>query len=608
MFKSIRDYAVIGNLRSAVLVSCDGSIDWAPAPFIDSPSIFSAILDDERGGYWSINPTAAFKSTQRYINDTNILTIKFETAEGKIELTDFIPIEKEREYLPAERDITFRIHRKVRCTEGEVKMKMIFKPRFDYARGDTEFSEIKDGVYVRQEVSHGTLYSKAAITTYDDHAEADFVLSEGKTLFFVFRYNVGEIELSDGAHHEEEMAQTEQFWKEWTHVCETDKCPAEGPWHEYVIRSLLVLKILFFEPIGTVAAAPTTSLPEEIGGVRNWDYRYTWLRDSAFIFRAFFRMGHVTEAEKYLSWLIGICEKILPANPDHLQIMYGLRGEEDIGEENLTHLSGYRDSKPVRIGNDAFKQQQWDIYGSIMDLIYGIYVLKKDPEIINRSWVMIESLANYAAKIWNEPDEGLWEVRGGKGNFVYSKVMCWVALDHAVSLAGVVGRDEGKQISTWKEERSRIWDTVMTRGWSKEKKSFTQKLDSESLDASALLFSTVGFVKGNDPKMLTTIEAIRKELDDGDGLIRRYSTEDGLPGKEGSFVLASFWLVDALALAGRIDDAKGLFNSLLSKANDVGLYSEEIDPRTGDFLGNFPQAYTHVGLINSALTLVETGA
>lgn len=613
-YKPIRDYAIIGNLRSAVLVSKDGSVDWAPAPFIDSPSIFAAILDKEKGGYWSIQPCAEFTSRQEYIPETNIVKTIFETKDGALELTDFIPIEEEKNFLPADEDTTFKLKRRIACTRGTCSVQMQFYPRFDYARGDTELSYTDGGVYVQNGRKHGVLGSTHPLEIQGDHVFADVQLKEGDVDFFIFRYNAEkipprDIREDDEAYHEQELRETEEFWRSWIGTCDLSNCELPGFCRDIILRSALVLKILFFEPIGTIAAAATTSLPEEIGGVRNWDYRYTWLRDSSFLLQAFFRLGHVSEAKKYIAWLVRQCHKVQSAEDGgkkkfeaaKMNIVYGLRGETEIEEEILTHLEGYRGSQPVRIGNDAYKQEQWDIYGSVLDMVWSLHELEGGEVVDKGKWAILRQIANYVATVWREPDEGLWEVRGGKSHFVYSKVMCWVALDRAIRIAEAYSF-EG-ETDVWENEREAIRHAVFEKGWHADMQAFTQSFDSHNLDAAVLLMPTVGFIDGTDPRMLSTIHAIEEKLGCGQGLFRRYTSEDGLPGEEGAFLLASFWMVDALVYAGERDRALELFDIVRHKANHVGLFSEEMQADTFDFLGNFPQAYTHIGLINSAYLL-----
>ena len=606
MYKPIRDYAIIGNLRSAALVSKDGSIDWAPAAFINSPGVFNAILDDNIGGFWSIQPEEPFTSSQKYDGDTNVLITRFKTQNGIMEVTDFIPIETEKTFVPAEEDTTFRIHRKVAGIEGTCTVRIVFMPRFDYARGHTKLSLVDGGIYVKNKEKHGVLASLVPFEIEDDTATATFVLGAGAHNFFIFRYNVGEIVFHEEGkkHHNEELKVTKQFWSDWVHNCDVKRCSVAGKWHDPVVRSSLLLKILFFEPVGTIAAAPTTSLPETMGGMRNWDYRFTWIRDSAFTLSALFRLGYFKEAEEYIQWVITTCGTTAgEATPEKLQVMYGLQGERALTEETLDHLEGYMESRPVRIGNNAYKQKQWDIYGSVLDMVWTIHLSREQHVISQETWNTLRIFANYVVDIWQKPDEGLWEVRAEPQHFTYSKVTCWVALDRAIKIARTHNL-EG-DIEEWGRERDKISEEVLRRGWSEKKQSFTQSFDSEDVDASALTFSKLGFIKGDDPRMISTIKRIEEELSSGDGLLRRYTSKDGLLGTEGVFLLASFWLIDALILAGEHERAEKIFEKILSLQNHAGLFSEELNPDTKEFLGNFPQAYTHIGLINSAFNLIE---
>jgi len=569
-YKPIRDYGIIGNLRSAVLVGNDGAIDWAPAPFLDSPSVFAAILDDKKGGYWSIAPTGTYKSTQEYLPETNILITRFKTRTGVLEVMDCLPVKNggDIEHLPSlsEDEQIFEIHRKAVCVKGSCEMKIVFYPRFDYARGETELSVIEGGISAKLGEKKGVLISKAVYTLESDTSDgyprniatAVMKLKEGQAHYATFRYNTVEIPSREDEHYESDMQSTIEFWKHWVHRCDLDACLDHYPWHESVMRSSLVLKIMFFEPPGSIAAAATTSLPEVIGGVRNWDYRFSWIRDSAFAIQALFWLGYLQEANEYVKWLVYQCRNLQAHEPAELQIMYGLRGERKLVEETLDHLDGYMGSKPVRIGNDAYTQKQWDIYGGVLDAAWQMHLrgslfMKEDPGI----WDALRSFANYVVKIWRESDEGIWEVRGGDRHFVHSKVMCWVALDRAIKLAD--SYDTKGEIEIWKKERDAIKMTVMEKGWSEKKKSFVQSFGSNDVDAAILLMPVVGFIDGKDPRMVSTIAAIEKELSVGDGLLLRYKSDDGLPGHEGAFLLASFWMVDALVYAGEQKKATRLF-------------------------------------------------
>lgn len=605
LYTPIRDYAIIGNLRSAVLISKDASVDWAPAPFIHSPSVFASILDAKKGGYWAIKPIHPYTSEQEYITHTNVLKTSFFTKDYDFEVIDFIPVEPETPFVPAEENITFRIKRKVVCTRGACSFEVVFFPKFNYARGDTTLSKTKRGILAEQGERKGILISDREFSISDiEGARAQCALAERDSEFFVFRYNVGEVDEGKNisTHHEADLQKAKTYWREWAHRCELKKCRIPKKWHEEVIRSALVLKILFFEPIGTVAAAATTSLPEEIGGVRNWDYRFNWLRDSAFTFQALFRLGHIREADEYISFLMRVCKFSAEREGlENLQIMYGLTGEEELTEEILDHLEGYEQSAPVRIGNGAYNQKQWDIYGSVLDMVWQLHTLRGDA-VSKENWPFLRKVANHVVKIWREPDEGLWEVREGSDHFVYSKVMCWVALDRALKLADAYGMDADREL--WRGEREQLREEIFEKGFNKEMESFTQKFHSNELDASLLLLPAVGFIAGDDPKMISTLRAIERVLVDKEtALVRRYLGRDGLPGEEGAFLIASFWLVDAYVYAGEREKAEALFEQLLQLKNHVGLYSEEMNPHTKAFLGNFPQAYTHIGLINTALLL-----
>jgi len=604
MYTPIRDYGIIGNLRSIALVSINGSIDWAPAPFLDSPSVFSRILDHEKGGHWSIEPVASFTSTQEYNDDSNILVTTFTTKEGIVKIIDFIPIERGESFSSEETEVTYKIHRKVACTFGKCLLRVVFNPKFNYASQETKLETIQGGIFAKGGKKEAMLSSNQKFNIDERGAVSEFELEVGQSSFFVFRHNIGQVEKDHETveHHESELSRTKIFWEHWAHTCQGQNCYLPNAWHDEVVRSSLILKILFFDPTGTVAAAATTSLPEDIGGERNWDYRYTWIRDSAFVMQAFFQIKHVEEARRYSDWIIGQC-RLHGDDPEHLQIMYGIRGQTDLTEQTLDHLDGYKSSKPVRVGNSAYKQHQWDIYGSIINLVWQAQEIDLEYKITPETWKTLKAIAAHVVKIWREPDEGLWEVRSGKRHFVYSKFMCWVAFDRMIKIMDKNGFDGSREI--WEKEKNEIKQIIMERGWNEEKQSFVQAFDFDDLDASILQFPVYGFIDAKDPKMISTINRIKHELSMNDFLIRRYAVDDGLPGHEGAFLLASFWLVDALILSGDVTEATRIFKKITAEANHLGLFSEEINPRTGEFLGNFPQAYTHIGLINSAFLLEE---
>lgn len=604
MYTDIQDYAIVGNLKSAGLVSKDASIDWVPAPYINSGSIFGKILDAEKGGFWSIRPKGKYAVDQKYIKNTNIIETFFETETGTLRVTDFIPVEKDKEIHVPEDKAILEIYRQVVCVSGTCEVEGIFQPRFDYGRSPMKLTQQEKGILVEGLIKTGVLITGIKHEISEETARFNVHMKEGEVHVFVFRFNTYNFFENHRLNFELEYTYTQKFWENWIQTCDLGVCNFTHFWEDQVARSALLLKILFYEPTGAVAAAPTTSLPEEVGGVRNWDYRFSWVRDSAFTLNALTDIGHIREAEKYVRWLLTVCNTRTTnaiEHPESLQIVYGLQGERELHEEILSHLSGYKDSKPVRIGNAAYEQKQWDIYGSILDTVWKTSELKNETGIVADSWSTLRSLADYVARVWREPDEGLWEVRGGKKNFTYSKVMCWVALDRAIKLAQKHNL-EGS-IELWEKEKNTIREEVFKHGWSETRNSFTQSFEDDALDSALLRLPAVGFIEGNDPKMKATIEAIEQELSCGHGLFYRYKTADGLPGKEGAFLLASFWFVDALYFAGDMERASTYFERILEYANHVGLYSEELDPETGNFLGNFPQAYTHIGLINSAFHL-----
>ena len=595
MYKKISDYGVIGNLRSVALVGLDGSIDWLCLPSIDSPSVFGALLDDTKGGRFALTPEEPWDSVSEYLPETNVLLTRFRTRTGVIELIDFMPIpvacKDGRETGDHE------LYRRISVTDGTMEVGMIFDPRFDYARVETTVERRGRMRIARGGGESMTLAISAEAPDGDDPRTAQWTLTGGETLWFHLRYHTEETFVCDAVSAERALAQTEEYWHAWLRSRETGESLHLGRYQSMVDRSALVLKLLQFEETGTLAAAATTSLPEEIGGVRNWDYRFTWVRDTSFTLDALFNLGHLSEMEGYLRWV----ERLLTAHgAEHMQIMYGLRGEEDLPEQQLEHLDGYKGSRPVRIGNGAAGQKQLDVYGEIMDAALRLsdYVGKIDYTM----WPVLRDICNYVVRHWQDRDSGIWEIRGGPYSFVYSKVMCWVALDRGLTIAKRYGFPADTPV--WEETRKRIKDEVLTRGWSEEKRSFVQHYDTDALDSSSLLLPLFGFLPFDDPKVVSTVEAIQHELTHG-GFLYRYLGEDGLPGSEGTFMLCSFWLVDCLIGLGRIGDAEFLLRKLESTASHLGLFSEEYDVTWREALGNFPQAFAHIGYINSVIRLLD---
>jgi GH15 family glucan-1,4-alpha-glucosidase len=593
-YQPIENYGIIGDLHSVALVGMDGSIDWLCLPSFDSPSVFAAILDDEKGGRFKIAPTSDnVTPKQLYWPDTNVLITRFFTPEGVAEVTDYMPIHFSMN--------GHQLIRRIKVVRGEMNFRMECSPAFNYARDDHKTEITEGGAFFRSgQVSLG-LATDVPLQAEGNRAVAEFSLREEQMAVFVLR----EIEagadrgFSLSEREEEELfAQTVEYWRRWL-----SQCTYTGRWREMVQRSALTLKLLTYEPTGAIVAAPTTSLPEGIGGERNWDYRYTWIRDAAFTLYGLLRIGFTEEAEGFMGWLEDRCYE--PKPDGLLQLMYGIDGRTDLTEETLDHLEGYRGSRPVRIGNGAYDQLQLDIYGELMDAVY-LYNKYGDP-IWYELWTHLRGLIDWVCDNWQRKDEGIWEVRSGRQHSVYSKLMCWVAVDRGLRLADK--RSFPADRERWLKVRDEIYEEIMEKGWSQERKAFVQSYGGDTLDASSLIMPLVFFVAPKGPRMLSTLDAInRPPKDDGlvsNGLVFRYDVEksaDGLMGEEGTFNLCTFWLVEALTRAGRLEEARLIFEQMLGYANHLGLYAEEIGP-SGEALGNFPQAFTHLTLISAAYNL-----
>lgn len=587
-YKRISDYGIIGNCRSAALVGIDGSIDWCCFPRFDSPSVFAGILDIAKGGRFAITPEGLYSSTQSYCGDTNVLETRFETTDGVCSLTDCMPLYQRDDSGPVE---LYEIIRVLRCHQGMMTFKLEYSPRPDYARVPVQMAQNGSSVVWTDGPMSLSLQSRANLTVSGDVAQGTLALREGEDSVFVLSYSDSVTQESpDVLTPQQRIDRTKLFWQEKVADLKHD-----GPWRKEVIRSYLVLHLLMYLPAGSIVAAPTSSLPEAIGGVRNWDYRYTWLRDAAFTVDALLALGHEEEALSFFQWLGKVCATY----GDDIQIVYRVDATADLPEEELSHLEGYRGSRPVRIGNAASRQRQNDIFGEVLASAHLLGTTCKS--FGDDEWELLCTLASLAAARWGEPDNGIWEVRSGPSHFVYSKLMCWVALDRAVSLARVTGR-EGEEISRWRRTADAIKMDILKRGWSQEKRAFVQHYDSEAMDASTLLLPIMGLLSFDDPRVVSTVQRIRDELGFGPFLhrYRTQDTDDGLAGGEGAFTLCSFWLVRVLAGMGKVEEARGLFEQLLLYSNHLGLFSEMVDPRTGEALGNFPQAFTHVGLILAA--------
>jgi GH15 family glucan-1,4-alpha-glucosidase len=586
-YKRISDYGVIGDMHTAALVGLDGSIDWYCAPRFDSPSVFAALLDARKGGRFQLSPSESFTTKQSYEGETNVLSTIFDSKQGRIKLTDFMPCFMEKGELKGLQEI----HRIVDCVEGELGLRLIFQPRLDYARGNTKLTETAEGFTAKNRGQQVNLASSVKLRVADkDILTSEFRLSKDQRAVFVLKWGRNSSIPATRYETGKKLSRTLSYWKRWVgHV------KYQGPFRANVVRSCLVLKLLQYAPTGAMVAAVTTSLPESIGTLRNWDYRYSWIRDNALSVLALSEAGASREALDYARWLINLRRH----SKEKLQIMMGIGGEREIPETTLDHLEGYRRSSPVRVGNAASKQLQLDVYGILADYVYFLHTLGWTTGQVYEN--LVRYSADQAMKEWQSPDSGIWEIRQPK-TFVESTMWCYVALDRAIKMARELGYDEDWQ--RWEPVRKKIKSHILSEGWSEKKKAFAMVFGGEDLDAANLLMPLVGFLPAKDPKMTSTIQRIREELSEDD-LIYRYKVDDGQLGKEGTFTVCSFWMVDCLTRLGKLREAEGLLNQLIKRSNHLGLYSEEIDPKTGEALGNFPQAYTHMGLITASVHLEE---
>lgn len=584
------NYGAIGNCRTAALISEKGSIDWLCLPDFDSPSVFAKILDKEKGGHFSIIVDESYQIKQQYVSHTNVLKTSFSSAEGAFDLLDFMPRYKtgdiKEHYLAPE------IYRLIRHKHGTPRFRVDFFPKLDYARETTAYHYEKDYVKIyTKENMMDTLYFYSSIDAKKVIEGEEIELTQNE--YFLLSYNQKLVKINR-QRADLEYQRTKIYWMNWT-----NRSRKFEDYNEVIERSMLVLKLMSYHRTGAVLAALTTSIPESIGEVRNWDYRFCWLRDASMSIETLLRVGHQGAAGRFMEFIHGVLKK----KSDNFQIMYGIRGERMLHEEELSHLSGYKNSKPVRIGNDAYHQKQNDSYGYLMDVIYQYY--RYFPGTLDEIEDMYEIVKNIVKTVqddWRKPDKGIWEIRGNEKHFVFSKVMCWVAMDRAMSIAQMIHDDTVAEM--WEKEANLIKEDVLKNGWNTEIESFSQTYCNNDLDASLLLMESYGFIAADDYRYKKTVEAIKNKLVHN-GLLYRYNNVDDFGTPTSAFTICTFWMVRALEVTGQKEEARRLFDELISYSNHLQLFSEDLDFETKEQLGNFPQAYSHLALINTALLFTE---
>jgi GH15 family glucan-1,4-alpha-glucosidase len=600
-YPDISEHGLIGDLQTAALVSTDGTVDWFCCPRFDSPSVFASLLDADKGGYFTIAPdTESYVTRQLYHPDTAMLITRFLTVDGVGEVTDFMPVAGET---PTSQH---RLVRVVRVVRGSMRFVLELCPRFDYGRAPHTLRVTEDGAMFQARDMELTLHAagdpggspngeRFAVERVGDDLRVTGTLHEGQASGLVLESMGGQPRRFALAELEALAADTAKFWRTWVH-----RSTYHGRWREMVARSAITLKLMTYAPTGAIVAAPTAGLPEQVGGERNWDYRYTWVRDGSFSVYALLGLGYADEAAAFARWLRDRTLESVGNASGPLKIMYRIDGSSDLTEEILDHFEGWRGSRPVRVGNGASDQLQLDIYGEAMGALY--HADSNGLEFAHQGWLSVARMMDWLCDNWDQPEEGIWETRGGRQAFTYGRFQCWVALDRAIKLAERHGRPANS--TRWRMERDRIYDQIMARGWNPERGTFVQRYGSEVLDAALLQMPQMGFIAGHDPMWLSTLDAMNDELV-SDSLVYRYNpsaSPDGLRGDEGTFSLCTFWYVDALTRAGRLDEAELILQKMFTYANHLGLYSEEIGP-TGEQLGNFPQAFSHLALINAAVSL-----
>jgi GH15 family glucan-1,4-alpha-glucosidase len=598
---SIGEHALLSDRHSSALVDSAGSVEWLSFPRFDSPSVFGRLLGPH-AGHWQVSPVGAFRSRRRYVDRTLVLETSFTAATGTLVLTDAMALGPDNGGHRLGVDVPHLLVRRIACTEGDVDVRMSYVPRPEYGLVIPLLSAVDGGVTGRGGADWLVLTTPVALELSGGAASASLHLHEGQTVHLGLHRSTLEQTPAHIWSQDELSARLDDTiaaWRSWSDLHQT----YDGPWRDLVHHSGRVLQGLSFQPSGAVVAAATTSLPEGIGGERNWDYRYSWVRDSSFTMDALWVAACPDEAGDFFAFMTTAAASAIGPGQG-LQIMFGVGGEHDLSERELPHLPGWRDSRPVRVGNGAWNQTQIDVYGELLGAAHRLADHLSGIDDDTKRFLV--ACADAAAAQWVEKDQGIWEVRGEPQHFLYSKVMCWVALDRAIALAGTI--DAADRVDTWKRSRAEIVDRVVRDGWNDEAGAFTQYIGSTALDASNLMMAVVGFLPADDPRMLATIDATAQRLTDDRGLVYRYRTADGvdgLAGDEGTFLLCTFWLAQALAMSGQVERARAVFESALEFVNDVGLLAEEVDTDTGELLGNFPQAFSHIGLVNAAWAITQ---
>ena len=595
----IGDYALLSDRRSAALVSRDGSVDWLCFPRFDGPAVFCRMLDPA-GGSFSIRPAGEFSASRRYVDQTMVLETTFTTATGTATLTDALAVGRNERGHELGANSPSMLLRRLACTEGTVEAEVSYEPRLDYGLIRPTFVPVARGLAAHGG-DHGLLLSTTVSLQLDDAtATARIRLAAGQDAFFAVGHrhamNAPPPPAWTGDQIAARLDDTVQGWRSWSAIHQT----YQGPWRELVHHSGRVLEALQFAPTGAIVAAPTTSLPETVGGSRNWDYRYSWVRDTSLTMQALWVAACPDEAEQFFDFLADAAAPQLAGGED-LQIMFGVGGERDLTERDLAHLAGWRSSRPVRVGNGAWQQRQLDGYGELLGAAHRLADQLGDMGQATQRFLV--AAADTAARRWQEQDHGIWEIRGEPRDFLYSKLMCWVALHHAIELAPRL-RAEGK-VPGWTLVAADIRAAILQRGWSEQAGAFSQAFGGDELDASSLMLAITGFLPGDDPRIKATVDAIAARLTDQRGLVYRYLAHDGLAGGEGTFLLCTFWLAHAQALTGELDQATATFERAVAAINDVSLLAEEVDPGSGEMVGNFPQAFSHIGLVNAAWAISQ---